>query len=91
MLRYEMSNKIQKQLNLKSRSSAQYAYKRYLNDNSFEAQKLKVDPQNFQKNQRKGQLPMFLKIPNPHWSALEWLITLPLATIQFSEVQLDEF
>ena len=28
---------------------------------------------------------------SPHLSALEWLITLSLATIQFSEVQLEEF
>ena len=31
------------------------------------------------------------KIPKPHWRALEWLITLSLATIQFPEVGLDEF
>ena len=28
--------------------------------------------------------------PKPHWSALEWLITLSFAPIQFPEVQLDE-
>ena len=34
---------------------------------------------------------MLWKNPIPHSSALEWLITLSLATIQFPEVQLDEF
>ena len=34
---------------------------------------------------------MFWKIQKPHWSALVWLITLSFATIQFAEVQLDEF
>ena len=34
---------------------------------------------------------MFWKIPKPHRSALEWLITLSFATLQFLEVQLDEF
>ena len=34
---------------------------------------------------------MFWKIPKPHWSDIEWLIMFSLATIQFPEVQLDEF
>ena len=34
---------------------------------------------------------MFWKTPKSHWSALEWIITLFFATIQFPEVELDEF
>ena len=37
-------SKIQNQLNLKSRSSAPYAYKRYLKNNNFEAHKLSGRP-----------------------------------------------
>ena len=37
------------------------------------------------------KLPIIWKTWKPHWSALEWLITLSLAKIYFQEVQLDEF
>ena len=46
-------SKIQKQLNLKSRSSAQYAYKGYLKNNSFEAQKSSGRPPKLSKIRKK--------------------------------------
>ena len=69
-------SKIQLQLNLKSRSSAQYACIRYLKNNSFEAQKLSEYPQKCQKNQM---------------LATNFLKDLSVASIQFPVVQLDKF
>ena len=45
-------SKIQKELNLKSRSSARYAYKCYLKNNSLEAQKSSGRPPKLSKNQK---------------------------------------
>ena len=57
-------SKIQKQLNLKSRFSAQYAYKRYLKNNSFEAQKSSGRPPKLsKKNQKKKIITDVLKDP----------------------------
>ena len=85
-------SKIQKQLKLKSRSSAQYAYNRYLKNNSFEAQKSSGRPPKLsKKNQKKVSCRCFERSQKPHWSEFVWLITLSLATIQFPEVKLDEF
>ena len=54
---------MQTQLKLKSRSSAQYAYNRYLKNNSFEAQKSSGRPPNCQKNQKKKLVADVLKDP----------------------------
>ena len=56
-------SKIQKQLKLKSRSSAQYAYNRYLKNNSFEAQKSSGRPPNCQKKSEKKLVADVLKDP----------------------------
>ena len=77
-------SKIQKQLKLKPRSSAQYAYNRYLKNNSFEAQKSSGRPPKLSKKIRK-------KVSCRCFGRFVWHITLSLATIQFPEVQLDEF
>ena len=55
--------KIQKHLNLKSRSSAQYAYKGYLKNNSFEAQKSSGIRPNCQKKSEKKLINDVLKDP----------------------------
>ena len=47
-------SKIQQQLNLKSGASAEYAYKRYLKNNSFEAHKLNGRPENSKKKTKKN-------------------------------------
>ena len=85
-------SKIPKQLDLTSRPSAKYAYKRYLKNNFFEAQKSNGRPPKLSKKIRKKvSYRCFQRSRKPHWSALEWLITLSLDTIQFPEAQLDEF
>ena len=56
-------SKIQKQLKLKSRSSAQYAYNRYLKNNSFEAQKLSGRPPKWSKESEKKLVADVLKDP----------------------------
>ena len=54
-------SKIQKQLKLKSRSSAQYAYNRYLKNNSFEAQKSSGRPPKLSKKSQKKLVADVLK------------------------------
>ena len=56
-------SKKQKQLNLKSRSSAQYAYKRHLKNNSFEAQKSNGRPPKLSKKSKKKLVADVLKDP----------------------------
>ena len=56
-------SKIQKQLKLKSRSSAQYAYNRYLKNNSFEVQKSSGRPPKSSKKSEKKLVADVLKDP----------------------------
>ena len=56
-------SKTQKQLNLKSRSNAQYAYKRYLKNNSFEAQKSSGRPHKLSNKSEKKLVADVLKDP----------------------------
>ena len=56
-------SKIQKELILKSRSSAQYAYNRYLKNNSFEGKNRAEDPPNCQKKSEKKLVADVLKDP----------------------------
>ena len=56
-------SKIQKQPKLKSRSSAQYAYNRYLKNNSFEAQKLSGRPPKLSKKSEKKLVADVLEDP----------------------------
>ena len=56
-------SKIQKQLKLKSRSRAQYAYNRYLKNNSFEAQKSSGRPPKLSKKSEKKLVADVLKDP----------------------------
>ena len=56
-------SKIQKQLKLKSRSSAEHAYSRYLKNNSFEAQKSSGRPPKLSKKSEKKLVADVLKDP----------------------------
>ena len=74
-------SKIKKQLKLKSRSSAMYAYNRYLKNNSFEAQKSSGRPPKLSKKSEKKLVADVLKDPKTSQERIR---------VAHNEVQLDE-
>ena len=83
-------SKTQKQLTFKSRSSAQYAYERYVKNIIFWAKKLSRRPIKMsKKNQKKRYLPMnsMIKTSLERTRVTYNAFSCYLATIQFPEVQ----